>query len=157
MTAARSLEEQLRSCLLRLLLAMEWPRGDVAAPDLAPAIQAELQDLTPKLEAVFDDVDSSQLLNQSRHPALLFARGEPVVITDVFSDRAVAEKTPVHRWTLKYLEENMHDGFYNVSANVNTSCCEYYEPRKQWKLIIPIVSAPPPICIETPFVALRLR
>ena len=123
---------------------------DVAAPDLAPAIRAELQDLGPKLEAVFDDVDSSQLLNQSRHPALqavhphipmvprrnlsearlLIARGEPVVITDVFSDRAMAEKTPVHRWTLKYLEENMHDGFYNVAANVNTSCCEYYEPRK---------------------------
>lgn len=95
----------------------------------ASAAKAEraLAELTPKLEAVFDDHDARSLLDSSRHTELAaihpsmrmvdrrtadeaeayIARGEPVVIVDAFAD-ADAQTSPVtHKWTLEYLHRRV--------------------------------------------------
>lgn len=133
--------------------------GDTEA---AVRLEAERVELAAKLDGVFDEGDARELLNLSRHPDLAavhsnmgvvprrtlaeagayIARGEPVIITDVFHthrDHPVAQK-----WTVDYLHRLVFGGqlpsvdgapkrgepLLNVATDVRGACCRYYEPRR---------------------------
>ena len=102
------------------------PAAKAAAAAVA-RVRGALSELTPKLEAVFDDRDYRELLDASRHPSLgaihpdmpiverrtaaeareYISRGEPVIITDLF-EGADAKASPVsHKWTLEYLNRRV--------------------------------------------------
>eukprot|EP00435_Cladocopium_sp_Y103_P074066 s27_g46.t1 len=121
-----------------------------ASDEMKDSIAALLSRITPKLEAVFDDEDAKDLLEASRHHGMASAhreiprvprrkfleakemimRDDPVVITDLFEALDLPAKPVSHKWTLDYLNLRMHQGFYNIAADIPGRCCQYYEPRK---------------------------
>ena len=122
------------------------------------------KELAAKLEAVFDDQDMKELLDSTRHEKLAstlttnmksvhrrtfqdakeyIVRGEPVVITDWFDNMS----NPVsHKWTLSYLNDmfNTEESIgFNVAADLNGQCCQYFElQEKAKKLGYPYPFAP---------------
>ena len=137
-----------------------------AARGTVAKVERALAEVRAKLEAVFDDHDAEELLASTRHPALAqvhpampmvprrtldeakvyIARGEPVIITDVFADVRDAATSPVtHKWTLEYLERRIFDrtnsvsatasdagqSLFHVAANREGACCQYFEPRQK--------------------------
>ena len=112
------------------------------------------KELAAKLEAVFDDQDMTELLQSTRHEKLTrtlttdiksvhrrtfqdakeyIVRGEPVVITDWFDNMP----NPVsHKWTLSYLNDmfNTEESIgFNIAADLNGQCCQYFEPQEKAK------------------------
>jgi hypothetical protein len=118
-----------------------------------------LSELNNKLDAVFDDDDALELLASSRHPALAsihpnmpavprrtveeakayIVRGEPVIITDAFSEGNASTSPVAHKWTLKYLSRRVFGSSgggveipsFNIAADVASRCCRYYDPQKK--------------------------
>jgi hypothetical protein len=118
-----------------------------------------LSELNNKLDAVFDDDDALELLASSRHPALAsihpnmpavprrtveeakayIARGEPVIITDAFSEGNASTSPVAHKWTLKYLSRRVFGSSgggvdipgFNIAADVPSRCCRYFDPQKK--------------------------
>ena len=120
----------------------------LAADATLSSIERWKAELRPKLEGVLGELDAAVLINTSRHASLsglrpgmvarhrmadalaFIARAQPVVITDMFEGSPESEHPIPHKWTLEYLNRFMHGGFYNVAADVQSSCCQYYEPRR---------------------------
>lgn len=118
-----------------------------------------LSELNNKLDAVFDDDDALELLASSRHPALAsihpnmpavprrtveeskayIVRGEPVIITDAFSEGNASTSPVAHKWTLKYLSRRVFGSSgggagissFNIAADVASRCCRYFDPQKK--------------------------
>ena len=120
--AFRALERGVEAAAEAATAAADTPAAKAAGAALSKANGA-LSELRPKLEAVFDERDALELLAASRHPALaalhpvmppverrtaaearaFIARGEPVVITDLFGGADAASSPVAHKWTMEYL------------------------------------------------------
>ena len=131
-------------------------KSDKASSVQSKKCKAALAEITAKLDAVFDDQDARELLDQSRHEALAkihpdmptvdrrtleeakgyIEQGLPVVITDVFTD---IQTNVVQKWTLEYLHRKVFlaadaaDARFNVAADMNGQCCRYFEPQAKAK------------------------
>ena len=107
-----------------------------------------LAEMRAKLEGIIDEADADYLISTTRHASLsslkpqnvprrkmadanaFISRAQPVIITDLFSNSTDSRHPIPQKWTLEYLKRFMHGGLYNVAADAQRLCCQYYEPRR---------------------------
>ena len=134
--AYRAVERAVEAAALAVDSAAASSEASKAAEKVARRARSALAELTPKLEAVFDDMDAREVLASTRHPGLAavhpemrmvdrrtlsearayVSRGEAVIITDLSADLEVTSDAsgsgtshnPVaQKWTLEYLNRRV--------------------------------------------------